>query len=357
MNSQEQYQYLKKAASLLALDLQASRERLKLLERALEEVFPFEAYKLLRPDVENAFQNDKNKLLEHYLDWGINEMSLMEEVDRNHSHFYHKMASSCLRDTGITTFAKLVEDLPHKNRQFIKTMGSVENLKVNQDHIFALKFTSLHYNSNTVCTWIPKNACSNLRYSIAKENGAIGSLEEIEWIHQNNETFCASNKEILLANYSFIILRNPFKRLLSFFCDKLCHEGTNSDLSYESAKKLFGSGSETSFIDFINFIWQNPESIYKDIHTRPQVDYLVYRDYDDYFSLENYAKAKEKILIKTGIGLVDVRESNSIFTTKNCNKSSEFTYLVKSKEVEELLLQRKKPIPENMYSDEMSTLR
>ena len=148
MNSQEQYQYLKEAASLLALELQASRERLKLFERALEEVFPFDAYKILRPDLEKAYQNDRNKILEHYIIHGINEINLKEEIDRNYGFLSRKMASSCLRDTGITTSAKPVEEIARKNRQFIKTVGNVENLKVNQDHSFALSFTSLHYNSN-----------------------------------------------------------------------------------------------------------------------------------------------------------------------------------------------------------------
>ena len=55
----------------------------------------------------------------------------------------------------------------------------------------------------------------------SEDNGAIKNIEEIQWIHQNNHSLNASTSEALKAQYTFVMLRNPFKRLLSFFLDKL----------------------------------------------------------------------------------------------------------------------------------------
>ena len=71
--------------------------------------------------------------------------------------------------------------------------------------------------------------------------GAIARADEIKWIHGNNDCFNATTREALQANYTFVILRNPFKRLLSFFLDKLCHpqKPELSDRSCEYAQKIF----------------------------------------------------------------------------------------------------------------------
>jgi hypothetical protein len=234
------------------------------------------------------------------------------------------------------------------------TKGNLSNLQGNQEHNFAIKHTSIHYQSNSVCTWIPKNGCSNLRYSIAKQNGAITNLEEIAWIHSNNDCFNASTKEALQANYAFIILRNPFKRLLSFFLDKLCHsQQDHSEGSYQHAFQVFNFTGDLSFVDFVNYIWENPNSIDRDEHTKPQCDFLLYRKYDSYFALEKIKAANQAIHEKTGIIIDDIRDKNSIFTSKGCEYCPDLTSTTKANEIKIFLDQNKIPIIENMYTSEM----
>ena len=215
--------------------------------------------------------------------------------------------------------------------------------------------TSLHYRSNTLCTWIPKNGCSNLRYAIARENGAISNIKEIQWIHTNNHSFNANTKEALQADYTFVVLRNPFKRLLSFVLDKLCHlqDPNSTDRSREYAQSVFEFDQNMNYNEFIDYIWRNPETIFKDTHTRPQCDFLLYRNYDDYYSLEEIKKANQMIKEKAGITVQDIREKNSIFTTRGHERCEEINSSTKALEINQRLKKGKIPIPEKIYTKDM----
>ena len=375
------------AGSALAIELEKTKTRVKKLEEALYTSFPIELYKQARPDIETDCDKTRERIIEHYIEHDINKIDFKKESqkikiglyshlkeaatllaaelqktkEREKENFKYinsatlKASESCLRNLNLRQDS--TKNIKEKERSlsFLKTKGNSSNLKTNKDHDFAIKHTSIHYKSNTVCTWIPKNGCSNLRYSIAKENGTITSVEEIEWIHQNNDCFNASTKEALQADYTFVILRNPFKRLLSFFLDKLCHsQEDQSEESYKRAHKTFNFNSNLSYSDFIDHIWENTDSIYDDEHTRPQCDFLLYRNYDEYFALENIKQANEEIQNRTGINVEDIRDKNSIFTSKGCERSDQITHNTPAKEISALLKQNKVPITENMYTNEMA---
>ena len=343
------YEQVKEASSLLA-------EREKKLKRALHEAFPIDLYTRLRPDIESFSNGDVGKIVEHYVEYGINEIDIKKEQAEHANIIALKTAESCLRDIKISKPPKQGEEKLERKLAILKTKSSLSNLKENKQHDFAIQHSSLHYKSNTVCTWIPKNGCSSLRYSIAKENGAIANIDEIEWIHANNDCFSPSTKETLQADYAFTILRNPFKRLLSFYLDKLCHpqrEGS-SDTSRQNAQKLFRLDSNQSFSDFINYVWKDAEKIYEDEHTRPQCDYLLYRNYDDYYALEQIEEAMQKIQEKTKIKLEDVRATNSIFTSKGCKYCQDINSTTKASEIKDLSSQKKIPIVKNMYTADMA---
>ena len=347
------YDHIKEAATLLTIELQKMKERQQQLESALQEVFPLDLYKTIRPDVAEIYEGDSKKIIDHFVDHGIKEINIKEESLKNINQTAATIALASLKNVNISQLVK------QKNKQdrslsLLKTKGSLSHLPENQDHDFAVKHTSVHYKSNSVCTWIPKNGCSNLRYSIAKENGAITNINEIEWIHRNNDCFNTSTKEALEASYTFVILRNPFRRLLSFYLDKLCHsQEDQTEGSYQHAKQVFDFHDHLNYSDFIDYIWEHSDSIYKDEHTRPQCDFLLYREYDSYFSLENIKEANHEIHEKTGIQLDDVRDRNSIFTSKGCERSPEITHLTKAGEIKNFLDQNKVPIAENMYTSDM----
>lgn len=202
------------------------------------------------------------------------------------------------------------EEPKSKSRRLAKTIGNTQNIDKNGSHQFAASHAICHYRSNTVCTYIPKNACTNLRYSLAIANGAITGPVDFHWIHKNNGAFCASTAEIIKADYTFVILRNPFTRLVSFFLDKIAQpddiEGI--DRSRKTKRKLFPlSDEELTFRSFVSHLWSHPEILVADHHIRPQVDFLLYEEYDDWFCTERIDEAEHRIKEKAGFLLHDTR--------------------------------------------------
>ena len=70
-------------------------------------------------------------------------------------------------------------------------------------------------------------------------------------------------------------------------------------------------------------------------------------------SRKNLKDANHKIHEETGIKLDDVRDKNSIFTSKGCEPSHDITHLTKAREIKNLLDQKKIPITEKMYTCDM----
>lgn len=99
--------------------------------------------------------------------------------------------------------------------------GEEVALSQNGAHGFAAQHALVHYTSGAVYSFIPKNACSTMRYSMAIANNCISGPEDWTWIHKNNGTFVATLPELVRAPYSFVILRCPHARLASVFLDKI----------------------------------------------------------------------------------------------------------------------------------------
>ena len=236
----------------------------------------------------------------------------------------------------------------------LKTAGQHESLIENKRHELAKGNTLVHLKSNSICTWIPKIACSTIRYSIAIDNGAISGHNDFSWIHQNNSTFAANDKELLNSSYAFVILRNPFKKLLSFYLDKICSDkSTKEDQSYVLAKSIFNTNDSTTFEEFVSTIYEDPSLISKDIHTRRQCDFLIYANYSDYFKFEDFQDTKNKLKEKIGLELFDTRQSGSIRTTFEMQELNKFDYKTTASEANILLDMHKKPLASNMYTTEM----
>jgi len=178
----------------------------------------------------------------------------------------------------------------------------LEHSEVNTNNLYkwSSNFALSIYPINAVCTFIPKNACSTLRFSIAIANGFIRDIKDVRWIHNNNGAFRSSKREVSIANYTFVILRCPFTRIASCFLDKIVDE----IISFNDEM-----GNKVNF-NFFEFLLQvkSQEQGKREQHWRNQSDFLHYENYDEYFSLELFSDAITALGIR-GFKVYDTRES------------------------------------------------
>lgn len=161
------------------------------------------------------------------------------------------------------------------------------------------------YNANAVYNLVPKNACTTMRLSIAIDNGCIPDQSGINWVHHNNGLFKPSLRELLQADYTFVILRCPYARLASCFLDQFMRPTD----AVKTILSVSGGGQGADSITFKSFCrcLSDPGIRVANIHWQPQRDFMVYDTFDDYFSIETFKEDSKTILKKTGMEIVDAR--------------------------------------------------
>ena len=187
------------------------------------------------------------------------------------------------------------------NKRLLKN-ARLKHSQVNENslHNWSSNYALSIYPINSVYTFIPKNACSTLRFSIAIANGFIKDLKDIQWIHNNNSTFKSTQREVALASFTFVVLRCPYTRIASCFLDKIVDEVIS--FNDEMGKKV-----SLNFYEFLLHInSQQPSE--REQHWRNQSDFLHYEKYDEYFSLELFSEAIAS-LAAHGLKVHDTRES------------------------------------------------
>jgi hypothetical protein len=174
----------------------------------------------------------------------------------------------------------------------------------NAAHGAAAAQALVHYPTGAVYSFIPKNACSTLRYTLALANGCIAGPEDWVWIHPNNATFRASLRELVTAPYTFTVLRCPFGRLASVFVDKIVgRTGEFWTLHRRMRDRL--DPEESTFRDFVTAL-ETPGELQANIHWRPQAELLVYEAYDDVFAFARFGAAGAALAAR-GIAVADAR--------------------------------------------------
>lgn len=182
---------------------------------------------------------------------------------------------------------------------------SIKPLDQNTAHGFAARYALVHYRSGAVFSFIPKNGCTTLRYSLAIANGCLRGAEDFTWIHANNQTFAASLAELQRGPFTFAILRDPYRRLASVFLDKFASKDTVA----WNFRRRQGDDFDLDDLTFREFVTRiaTPQEKKADEHWRSQVDFLVYDSYDALFRLEDFATAAETIKDRTGMEMRDAR--------------------------------------------------
>jgi hypothetical protein len=187
-----------------------------------------------------------------------------------------------------------------KNSRSLRTARlEIKNIKENEFYDFSVDYLLLIYSLESVYTFIPKNACTSLRFSIAVSNGFLKDISDLHWIHKNNDSFQPSKREAAIAKYTFVVLRCPFTRIVSCFFDQVVFN------KYFDFTDSTGSKLSLSFHDFLQIV-KSQNRFDRNEHWRNQSDFLHYEKYDDYFSLEQFPEAINKLSNK-GLKFFDTR--------------------------------------------------
>lgn len=180
----------------------------------------------------------------------------------------------------------------------------------NPAHRFAAAYALVCYPSDTVATFIPKNACSSLRLSLAIANGALAGPADWPWIHENNATFRASLRDLATARFTFVILRCPFARLASVFLDKIVGQYPDYWQIHRAMEDRLDPAAFT-FRDFVAFVTgaevEGVPALERNEHWRPQADFLVYETYDAWYAVEQMDHATADLAARGALELVDAR--------------------------------------------------
>ncbi len=201
------------------------------------------------------------------------------------------------------------------------------SLDENHRHQSAMDFALEIYGANAVFSFIPKNGCTNLRYSIALANGAIAGPDDWAWIHKNNLTFRPTLRALATAHYTFTMLRCPFRRLVSAFLDRLVRrtdEGPDlvghvrrearthrlarsiEKRRFRLARRFGASADHLTFRSFVGML-ETKGALMSNMHWAPQVRSLVYQEYDAYFRIEEFERAAGALREKIGLEVADTR--------------------------------------------------
>lgn len=197
------------------------------------------------------------------------------------------------------------KDQAMKRRLRFASESHAPLLQANHRHLFAQQHALRLYRQRAVYSFIPKNACSTMRYTLAVENGCITDEKDFNWIHANNGTFTADLDALLTAEFTFVFLRCPFARIASAYLDKLVNRDRQLwDL--QAHMQYSFKPEDLTFSQFVRMLRSLP-ALKLDIHWRPQIDFLVYQEYDAYYRLEEFAVAQTDLKKRLDIDVLDAR--------------------------------------------------
>ena len=205
--------------------------------------------------------------------------------------------------------------------------------------------------SETVITWIPKNACSNLRHSAAVANAVVDSEDEYGAIEHMPYPFIPSYPQLLYARHTCVLLRCPYRRLISGYLDKvLTDEGVANAVSTHYCNGQ--PPGEISFHDFVMGLAKK-QAAYPNIHWVPQSRFLAYKAYDHYYALENMSYAVEHLQSWIGFDFIDVSAQKRHDLQRHRREENADNHLRPASELKTQIQQQRAPSYESMLSPEI----
>jgi hypothetical protein len=171
----------------------------------------------------------------------------------------------------------------------------------------------------------------------------------------NNDSFRPNFKDLALASYRFTVLRCPYGRLVSCYLDKIVKRTEDAQRFIKASQFPDDLGTLT----FRRFCMEiaRPDVRNTNLHWRPQIDFLVYANYDAYFCFENFAAIAPTLKSRIGLELVDARpmarHDSSQYQVVDGTSSFANVSLT---ELEAMLKGGSYPKPQNFYDCDLKQL-
>ena len=187
--------------------------------------------------------------------------------------------------------------------------------------------------ANAIYTFVPKNACTTLRYAAVVANASHDHQIKERVSSQGFDTamgeinnYIASPEQIASADYRFIVLRCPWSRLSSVFLDKVIggkRTGRAIRLNAQAQRHstpvalglraLYRTGilsyldpTRFTFREFVNLI-SAPSGLEIDHHWTPQARFAL-DAYNDVFGMHDLEASFARITQATGMKIYDTRD-------------------------------------------------
>jgi hypothetical protein len=231
----------------------------------------------------------------------------------------------------------------------------LDSFNTHQGIQFALRNTLCYYRKRAIFTFIPKNACSSLRLTLALANGILSNKEQHGFIHKNNHLFAATIRDISECDFSFVILRSPYRRLTSVFIDKFLKRAPLCEKIVGASRLDEAFGSYT-FRDFIHAIYEDKKLLLSDAHWIPQSNFLLFEEYTQVFRVEDMKHCSRMIKKLVGVDFIDARPLTKHGSDSSRIENVECAYKLS---VNELIAMKKRgfvPDATNFFNNELSEL-
>jgi hypothetical protein len=155
--------------------------------------------------------------------------------------------------------------------------------------------------------FIPKNACSLFktvaaRYAADFSEPVRAAIIRQDFVRIHHHTSALRATRADLSNphlFRFVVLRNPFGRAVSAYHNKFvrngardffCRQVIKQALNLDQPVQDIDPSVNITFYEFVRYLYQT-RSFDLNEHWRPQVDFLLFANYDAYLPFENLASA------------------------------------------------------------------
>lgn len=275
----------------------------------------------------------KNYLKAAYLQNSINNLPIFLESAE-------KVCGSISTNTEQSTqeLGDCLEDSDY--RLFLERLRKLKLLETHSSPINPASYYFINEKLKAVYCGIPKNACTLFKTAWVKNSEEEDSFKRSG---QNVHVYLNRRSRSLSANYlleclsskeyfKFVILRNPFDRIVSGYLDKIAKHAVPESFAqdviqavHRSLGKDFNLEKSITFSQFVDYLVSTPDNCLND-HWRPQSNFVLGVNFDLVAQFSSLESAISSIQKKLGI-TIDSKPCGHATTYKHFEDKKDFHHM------------------------------